>query len=151
MQRHWFRTALILVAHLALQAARKEPIAMGERRVRADGRGKKRDTGLGYGNNGRKGGDSRTTASWHISPSLPLRHHSSCRGQDRIRSFSKSGLKCFRHILAQSLVFKTPYVWDDRRPRPRVKERSPCRAVGHVHERRLDAASDFIVTAVLPV
>src|SRR6266576_4921163 len=76
----------------------------------------------------------------------------SSRGQDRIRGFSKSGLKCvFRHILTQSLFFKTPYVWDDRRPRPRVKERSPCRAVGHVHERRLDAASDGIVTAVLPV
>ena len=64
----------------------------------------------------------------------------------------KSGLKCaFCHILAQSLFFKTPYVWDDRRPRPRIKERSPCRAVGHVHERRLDASSDVIVAAVLPV
>jgi hypothetical protein len=53
--------------------------------------------------------------------------------------------------LAQSLLFKTPYVWDDRRPRTRVKERSACRAVGHVHERRLDAPSDVMVTAVLPV
>ena len=34
----------------------------------------------------------------------------------------KSGLKCaFCHILAQSLFFKAPYVWDDRRPRPRAK------------------------------
>src|SRR5271169_62042 len=86
-----------------------------------------------------------------ISPSLSLRQ-SSCCGQDRIRGFSKSGSKCvFRHILAQSLFFKTPYVWDDRRPRPRVKERSPCRAVSHVHEWRLDAASDGRITAVLPV
>ena len=56
-----------------------------------------------------------------------------------------------RHILEQSLFFKTPYVWDDRRPRPRLKERSPCRAIGHVHERCLDPASDVMVTAVLPV
>ena len=57
----------------------------------------------------------------------------------------------FGHILAPSLFFKTPYVWDDRRPRPRLKERSPCRAVGHVHEWRLDAASYGGITAVLPV
>jgi hypothetical protein len=64
----------------------------------------------------------------------------------------KSGLKwAFRHILAQSLFFKAPYVWDDRRPRPRAKLRSPCRAVAYVHDRRLDAASDGRVTAVLPV
>ena len=56
-----------------------------------------------------------------------------------------------RHILEQSLFFKTPYVWDDRRPRPRLKERSPCRAIGHVHERCLDPASDVMVAAVLPV
>src|SRR5262245_9991899 len=60
-------------------------------------------------------------------------------------SFKKSGLKCLRHILEQSLFFKTPYVWDDRRPRPRFKERSPCRAIGHVHERCLDGASDVMV------
>ena len=51
---------------------------------------------------------------------------------------------------ADWLFFKTPYVWDDRRPRPRVKERSPSRSIGHVQERRLDAASDVIVPAVLP-
>lgn len=56
-----------------------------------------------------------------------------------------------RHILEQSLFFKTPYVWNDRRPRPRLKERSSCRAIGHVHERCLDPASDVMVTAVLPV
>ena len=39
-------------------------------------------------------------------------------------------------ILAQNLFLKTPYIWDDSRPRPGVKERSPGRAVSHVHERR---------------
>ena len=60
------------------------------------------------------------TPPWCISPSLSLRH-SSCSGRNRILLF-KSGLKCvFCHILAQSLFFKAPYVWDDRRPRPRAK------------------------------
>ena len=60
-----------------------------------------------------------------------------------IRGFEKASNNGSRHILAQqSLFFETPYVWDDRRPRPRIKERSPCRAVGHVHERRLDSASN---------
>lgn len=54
-------------------------------------------------------------------------------------------------ILAQSLRFEAPYVWDHRRPRSRVKHRPPCRPVGHVHERRLDTASDGRVAAVLPV
>jgi hypothetical protein len=65
--------------------------------------------------------------------------------------FSKAVKCAFRHILAQSLFFKAPYVWDDRRPRPRAKLRSPCRAVAYVHDRRLDAASDGRVTAILPV
>src|SRR6185436_14302336 len=66
--------------------------------------------------------------------------------------FSKPVLKCdLRQILARSLFFKAPHVWDDRRPRPRAKLRSPCRAVSYVHDRRLDAASDGRVTAVLPV
>lgn len=77
MQRHWFRAALILVACLALQAARKDfweikdssswsneekqvllvqsPWAKeGFARMEVE---KKRGTGPGYGNNGRKGGD----------------------------------------------------------------------------------------------
>ena len=74
-----------------------------------------------------KGGQSRrecsslgATPPWCISPSLSLRH-SSCSGRNRIRAFQKR-LKCaYCHILAQSLFFKAPYVWDDRRPRPRAK------------------------------
>jgi len=77
MQRHWFRTALILVACLALQAARKDfweikdssswsreekqvlliqsPWAKeGFARMEVE---KKRATGPGYGSNGRKGVD----------------------------------------------------------------------------------------------
>ena len=64
----------------------------------------------------------------------------------------ESGLKyIIRQSLEQSLFFKTPYVWDDRRPLPLAELGSPSRPVGHVHERRLDAASDCRVTAVLPV
>ena len=53
---------------------------------------------------------------------------------------------------AQSLYRgKTPYVGGIRRPGPRVKERSVCRVIFHVHVRRLDGPSDGRVTAVLPV
>jgi hypothetical protein len=77
MQRHWFRYALILVACLALQAAHKDFWEIKDSSSWSDeekqvllvqspwakegfvrmGLEKKRDTGLGYGNNGRKGGD----------------------------------------------------------------------------------------------
>ena len=66
-------------------------------------------------------------------------------------SFKKRLKRNIRNILEQSLFFKTPYVWNDRRPLPLAELRSPSRPVGHVHERRLDAASDGRVTAVLPV
>ena len=54
-------------------------------------------------------------------------------------------------ILAQSLFFKAPNVRNVRRPGPGAKLRSPCRPVAYVHDRRLDAASDGRVMAVLPV
>ncbi len=77
MQRHWFRTALILVACLAVQAARKDFWEIKDSSNWSDEEkqillvqspwakegfvrmevGKKRDAGLGYGNNGKKGGD----------------------------------------------------------------------------------------------
>jgi hypothetical protein len=53
--------------------------------------------------------------------------------------------------VAESLFFKAPYVWEVRWPRPGAKLRSPCRAVAYVHDRRLDAATDGGVTAILPV
>ena len=60
-----------------------------------------------------------------ISPSLSLRHPSRI-DQNRIRGFKKRLRMRLLAILAQSLSFKAPNVWDDRWPRPGVKHRSPC-------------------------
>jgi hypothetical protein len=74
-----------------------------------------------------KGGQSRrecsslgATPPWCISHRCPYVTHPAAATTESV--LFKSGLKCtFRHILAQSLFFKAPYVWDDRRPRPRAK------------------------------
>jgi hypothetical protein len=52
---------------------------------------------------------------------------------------------------ARSLGFESPNVGGVWRARPRFKERSMCRVIGHVHVRCLDAASDGGVTAIFPV
>lgn len=51
----------------------------------------------------------------------------------------------------QRLRRKTPDIGSIRRPRPGFEEWSVCGAILYVQERRLDAASDCRVTAVLPI
>ena len=54
-------------------------------------------------------------------PSVANFGQSNCSGHNRIRAFQKQLKVRLSQILAQSLFFKAPYVWDVRWPRPGAK------------------------------